>query len=302
MNETLRTIDGRPVLRIERWLNHPVEKVWRAITEPDQLGQWYPFPAKEMDLRVGGKILFDDDAGTRMEATIIELDPPRVFAFSEHAPEEMFRESDDLVHIELQPHEQSCLLIFTHTFDDRAGAASYATGWNACLDGLEMLLAGKPVEMIVDWVTEHERYIDLFALNEGLAEVGEDGWTVRFERQLTLPVDDTWAELTASPLNGESPTIGDHPPDGFTNQVGSPGPITEIDAPRVLEYEWLRNGHAAGRVRWELSQGTGHGARLILTQTGPSDLIDIQAKVTDEWKARIEELARHLAATHRRKG
>ena len=34
MNATLDTVDGRPVLRMERRLAHPPEKVWRAIHEP----------------------------------------------------------------------------------------------------------------------------------------------------------------------------------------------------------------------------------------------------------------------------
>jgi hypothetical protein len=34
--------DGRWQLRFTRVLSHPVEKVWRAITEPDHLAHWFP--------------------------------------------------------------------------------------------------------------------------------------------------------------------------------------------------------------------------------------------------------------------
>ncbi len=34
MNGTLQTIDGRPALRFERRLDHSIERVWRAVTEP----------------------------------------------------------------------------------------------------------------------------------------------------------------------------------------------------------------------------------------------------------------------------
>ncbi|HEX8073920.1 MAG TPA: SRPBCC domain-containing protein [Thermoleophilaceae bacterium] len=42
MNGTLETIDGRPALRFERRLPHSVERVWRAITEPEELKAWFP--------------------------------------------------------------------------------------------------------------------------------------------------------------------------------------------------------------------------------------------------------------------
>jgi uncharacterized protein YndB with AHSA1/START domain len=154
VKDTLKTVDGRPVLRIERRLAHPVERVWRAIIEPAQLSQWYPFTVTEMDLRVGGRILFDDGEGMTMEATIVELDAQRVFAFSEHAPPEMTRESDDLVHIELRPDGDGCLLIFTHTFDDRPAAAElrFAVDRDVPADGLD--------ELGAEDVRERERVVD----------------------------------------------------------------------------------------------------------------------------------------------
>lgn len=37
MNGRQHTIDGRPALVFERYLAHPVERVWRAVTEPREL-------------------------------------------------------------------------------------------------------------------------------------------------------------------------------------------------------------------------------------------------------------------------
>lgn len=39
--------DGRPVLRFTRRLDHPVDRVWRAVTTPDELAAWFLAP---MDL------------------------------------------------------------------------------------------------------------------------------------------------------------------------------------------------------------------------------------------------------------
>lgn len=242
MTETLSTEDGRPTLRIERRLRHAPDKVWRAITEPEHLSKWYPFRAVTMDLRLGGAIHFEG-GGVTMHAVITELDPPRTFAFSERAPEMMTRESEDLVHFELRPDGDGCLLVFSHTFDDRPAAASYASGWMMCLDAMESVLADQPVEMTPPSPRLHEHYVRAFGLDQGTVEQTADGWLVRFERQLTKPVD--------------------------------------------VVREQIRE-HATDNVIFELSQGTGHGARLVLTQTGTGD----SSAALTSWRAWLNDLAR----------
>jgi hypothetical protein len=64
--------------------------------------------------------------------------------------------------------------------------------------------------------------------------VTPDGWIVRFERQFTRPAETVWPHLT-----GE-------------------GTATEQSEPKVLECE-----QSGGKVRWELTEGIGHGARLV---------------------------------------
>ncbi len=51
---TLRTEGGRNILRIQRRLAHPPEKVWRALTDPADLVQWFPAEVR-LDLRPGGE-------------------------------------------------------------------------------------------------------------------------------------------------------------------------------------------------------------------------------------------------------
>ncbi|GAA0974415.1 SRPBCC family protein [Acrocarpospora macrocephala] len=243
MNETLHTVDGRTVLRMERLLAHPVEKVWRAITDPAHLSQWYPFPAAELDLRPGGTIIFDDGAGTVLKAVITELDPPRVFAFSEHAPVSVPRESEDLVRFELRPEAAGCLLIFTHTFDDRYAAASYASGWQTCLVAMEFLLEGRPFTPPEGNFPElHEEYVTRFHLDEGTRVPGG----VRFERQLTVPITQAQAALEKA----------DWPP-----------------------------------ADCHLSDGTGHGARLVVTAPDSGD----PERALIEWRERINRFARERA-------
>ena len=269
MNETLSTVDSRPVLRIERRLAHPPEKVWRALTEPDQLSKWYPFQTTEIDLRVGATIHFSDGQGMTMDAVITEVDAPRVFAFSEHAPAEMTRESDDLVRFELKPDGEGCLLIFTQVFDDRPAAASYATGWTGCLEVLRQILDGQPIAAPADWAARHERYDEEFGLVAG-----------------TDACDPAYAPATGTP------EVGGEVPEAFTTKEISAGPVMAADAPHVLEYGW-RSGELGGRVRWELSTGPG-GARIVLTQTGPAALPDERSTALTAWQSHLNQLARRL--------
>lgn len=118
-------------LRFERRLDHPPTKVWRAITEPEHLSRWYPLRATELRLEVGGRIRFDDGEGTTYDGVVVEVDPPRVFAFSEE---------DDLIHIEVRPDGAGSLLVFTHTFDAAGAAEGAEAGWRECLDELERLV------------------------------------------------------------------------------------------------------------------------------------------------------------------
>jgi hypothetical protein len=49
----------------------------------------------------------------------------------------------------------------------------------------------------------------------------------------------------------------------------------------------------ADGVRWELGEGTGHGARLVLTQDGLPDEQSARSRL-EQWHDRIEALARGL--------
>ncbi|MEU3946369.1 SRPBCC family protein [Streptomyces sp. NPDC029526] len=130
------TIDGRPALRFERHLHHSREKVWRAVTDPGQLSQWYPLRVTELEPRVGGRIAFDDGEGTVYPATVTHFDPPREFGFDEHDPDGKEREFDDHVRIELREEGTGCLLVFTHILADPSIADGASGGWQACLDEL----------------------------------------------------------------------------------------------------------------------------------------------------------------------
>ena len=129
MNGSLESVGDRPGLRFERHLDHSVESVWRAITEPDELRRWYP-GVPNWELRLGARFTNEEGNGG---GQITELDPPRLLAYSWGV--QRFR-------FELHPDGDGCLLVFTHVFDDRELGAQHAAGWEAYFNRLDAHLAG----------------------------------------------------------------------------------------------------------------------------------------------------------------
>jgi len=68
----LATFIDRFTVQYVRVFPHPVERVWRALTEPAELGVWC-MPAT-IDLRVGGAYTFQGEEWGH----ILALDPPRL--------------------------------------------------------------------------------------------------------------------------------------------------------------------------------------------------------------------------------
>lgn len=128
MTGTQQTIDGRPALRFQRHLDHPIERVWRAVTEPSDLARWFV-----------SDVPWKPELGEVIEAAgqsgeITELDEPHVIAWT-WGPERY--------RFELTPEGDGCVLVFTHVFDERYGPAwQHAAGWEAYLNRLDAHLAG----------------------------------------------------------------------------------------------------------------------------------------------------------------
>lgn len=155
MTETLSSKDGRTVLRMERQLTHPPEKVWRALTDPTELVGWFP-AAVELDLRLGGEISFhfpdgEDDFVEDPDNTgvIRSYEPPRLLEYSWGA---------ELHRWELSATPDGCLLVLTATYDDRQGSASFTAGWLGCFAALDQLLGG-PAVPLEDYAALHEHFV-----------------------------------------------------------------------------------------------------------------------------------------------
>jgi uncharacterized protein YndB with AHSA1/START domain len=124
---------GRSMLRFERTLRHPPERVWSALTDREEQASWHPSPFTFVP-RVGAPLSYEPlPNGTELEGELVEYEPPRILAYTW---------GEDLLRWELAPEGDGCRLVLLHTFDDRFKAARDAAGWHVCLDALEATLAG----------------------------------------------------------------------------------------------------------------------------------------------------------------
>lgn len=145
---------GRVGLRYVRRLDHDTAKVWRALTESEQLRHWFPCDIVGAR-REGAELVLPfwpdhvEEYGIE-DATVLGRihvwDPPRVFEWSWDT---------DRLRWELEGDSDGTVLTFTvwigdpqahgeggSSPDDVTGTASAATGYHVCLDYLEVLVDG----------------------------------------------------------------------------------------------------------------------------------------------------------------
>ena len=193
MTHDLTPAGERHRLRIERRYPHPVAKVWRAITDPAELSGWFPARV-ETELAVGAKMTFTfPEQQPETNGTITELDPPNVFGFDW---------GGELLRWELHADgPDATVLVFTHVFDDRTRAASFAAGWDGCFGALEQVLDGVAVTAPAPYAPRHESYVEQFGLGEGRLE----GTDVVFDRVYPWSRDAVADALQAQgPVEGEA--------------------------------------------------------------------------------------------------
>lgn len=256
------TLDGRPTVRVERRYPHPIEKVWRAITTPEHLGQWFPSPV-DIDLRPGGSMRFGAfGAGAGSLGLVEVVDVPRRLTFTWGA---------DRLTFELAPDGDGTRFALTHSFDVRSGAPSFATGWELCLAGLRSVLAGEALPSADRGIARHEELVHEFGLDQPDVVESDEGWTVRLERQLTCPAAVAWdlwfGKDRDTGEQREAPAVGEALTPYMAPDVVI-GTVTEVDLHRLLAFDVAPSGGPGEHLRLELADGTGHGVKITLTVTG----------------------------------
>lgn len=134
---------------IERsiWIAAPRERVWQALTDPQQFQQWFSpsTPWAQSALEVGGKRYA---AGYEAQASIIQVvDPPREFTIRQESPEPPLTITMRYV---LEEENGGTRLNFSQTFAgalDKAARQSmvndYNGGWDLLFENLKAYSEGR---------------------------------------------------------------------------------------------------------------------------------------------------------------
>ena len=148
--------EDQPTLTFERRLSHPVDHVWRALTDPRELEHWFPSKVVVDELAPGAEMTFEFenmplDAPSTMGGRVTDFDPPRLFAFYW---------GEDHLRFELEPDggADACTLSLTVQLETREKAARDAAGWHVCLDRLGRRLRGAEPGGREDWRERYDEY------------------------------------------------------------------------------------------------------------------------------------------------
>jgi uncharacterized protein YndB with AHSA1/START domain len=145
---TIETLDdGRYVLRYERQLRHPVEAVWAALTEPEQMEQWWAHAA-ELELAEGGRARLEWLNGPAVaEGRVTRLEPPTTIEFD--------TDIHGRLRWELEPDGDGTVLTFTADAQlPEDWELEVLAGWHIHLDHLEHVLDGGTIDW-PSWSQEH---------------------------------------------------------------------------------------------------------------------------------------------------
>lgn len=152
--------DGMRVLRFERRLNHPIERVWAALTDPDELLGWWGV-AEELELVEGGHLVLrwlnSDQEGNQvvLHGKVTQLDPPRLLEYD--------TDVHGVLRFDLRNDSGSTVLTFSSTVGFPVEVLPLAlAGWHLHLNFLADELEGRRADLVnlpMDkWQRWHDQY------------------------------------------------------------------------------------------------------------------------------------------------
>jgi uncharacterized protein YndB with AHSA1/START domain len=142
-------------LLFERWLRHPPERVWRALTEPAEIRQWSIGEVK-IDGRLGGSYeAVTGPAQFAWTGRILVWEPHSTLEYESNTPphEHLPQGERTIVRYELEARDGGTLLRLRHSRLTRSTALGFAPGTHAILDRLSAHLDGTPLPA---WMRRYE--------------------------------------------------------------------------------------------------------------------------------------------------
>jgi uncharacterized protein YndB with AHSA1/START domain len=129
----------------QRLLHHPIEDVWAAITDPEQLAQW--FLTKVTREPSTGRLTMQHANGVHAAGRVLEWAPPLVYEYEWIVdPRPEFPQGENAtVRWELSSLPEGTLLVLTHQRLTRHAAGVLVRGAKVLLDRLSAQMDGTPL-------------------------------------------------------------------------------------------------------------------------------------------------------------
>jgi uncharacterized protein YndB with AHSA1/START domain len=144
---SLRSADGKGVVRVEDRYDTDIDDLWLALTDPSRLARWYG--QVEGDLRPGGQFrLHVDDADSDSTGRVEECEPPRRLRVTTRETDESYLRGqgvppyDGVIEATLTGGGDQTILVIEVRGMPLDAIAFYGAGWQIHAENLAAHLAG----------------------------------------------------------------------------------------------------------------------------------------------------------------
>ncbi len=145
---SLRSADGKGVVRIEDRYDADIDDLWSALTDPGRLARWYG--EVEGDLRPGGEFrLHLESVGWDGTGRVEACEPPRRLLVTTRETDESWRKGrgaqpfDQAIEATLTADGDQTILVIEVRGMPLDTIAAYGAGWQIHAENLAAYLAGR---------------------------------------------------------------------------------------------------------------------------------------------------------------
>jgi uncharacterized protein YndB with AHSA1/START domain len=166
---SLRSADGKGVVRIEDRYDTNIADLWTAITDPDRLARWYG--QVDGDLRLGGAFrMYLEGADIESTGRVEACEAPRRLLVTTRETDESYRKGqgappfDQVTEVTLTADGDQTILVIEIQGMPLDKIADYGAGWQVHAEHLAAYLTGRePSDTGVRWGELVPPYQDLAA-------------------------------------------------------------------------------------------------------------------------------------------
>ena len=145
---SLRSADGKGVVRMEDRFDTDIDDLWSALTDPPRLARWYG--QVEGDLRPGGQFrLHVEDADTDSTGRVDACEPPRRLRVTTRETDESYLRGsgvppyDETIEAMLTADGDQTILVIEVQGMPLDAVAFYGAGWQIHAENLAAYIAGR---------------------------------------------------------------------------------------------------------------------------------------------------------------